>query len=248
MCGHVHPGAVHIAGDYPDLFRDLFEPLGFEIVVFDVYRGIVPSSVDECDGWITSPSRASVNDNEGWIAGIEGFVRRLVSEEAPFAGICFGHQLLARALGGRVEHAPSGWGVGAQRYEIVDGRPWMDPAADQVVLIASHEDQVVRLPEGARLLARSDHCPNAMFAVGRRAIGVQAHPEFTAELSAALIDLRVDLIGETTAAVARASLSTPLDRATIARWIGRFLRQPHPQQAPISQRDARSPYADPSTG
>jgi GMP synthase (glutamine-hydrolysing) len=248
VCGHVHPDALHVAGDYPDLFRALFEPLGFDIVPFDVDRGIVPSSVDECDGWVTSPSRASVNDDEDWIAGIETFVRRLVSEEVPFAGICFGHQLLARALGGQVQRAPSGWGVGAQRYDIVDVCPWMDPAADQVVLIASHEDQVVRLPDAARLLARSDHCPNAMFAIGPRAIGVQAHPEFTAELSRALIDLRVDLIGEATAAAARSSLSTALDRATVARWIGRFLRQPNPRPAVISQRVARSPYADPSTG
>jgi GMP synthase-like glutamine amidotransferase len=99
----------------------------------------------------------------------------------------------------------------------------MAPPADQLALIASHEDQVVHLPEGAALLARSDFCPNAMFAVGERAIGIQAHPEFTADLSLALIDLRVDLIGEPAASEARASLKTPLDRDIIAGWITRFL-------------------------
>ncbi len=225
VCGSVHPKALHLGGDYPRLFRSLFAALDIDIVDFDACRGVLPTSLDECDGWITSPARASVNDNETWIADIEEIVRRLVAEDRPFVGICFGHQLLARALGGRVERAPTGWGVGAQRYDIVDRVSWMVPPADQVTLIASHEDQVTRLPDGGRLLARSDYCPNAMFAVGDRAIGVQAHPEFTAEISATLTDHRVDLIGATAAAEARASLVQPLDRQTVAEWIVRFLRR-----------------------
>jgi GMP synthase (glutamine-hydrolysing) len=223
VCGHVHPGALHVGGDYPALFRSLFTPLGIDIVEFDAERGALPRSLDQCDGWITSPGRASVNDNEPWIAETEDVIRRLVADERPFVGICFGHQLLARALGGRVERAPTGWGVGAQRYEIVARRSWMVPPADEVVLVASHEDQVMRLPNGARLLARSDGCPNAMFRVGARALGIQAHPEFSAALSAALTDLRLDLIGAAAAAEARASLAQPLDREIVARWVARFL-------------------------
>ncbi|MDQ6697576.1 MAG: hypothetical protein M3Z46_08980 [Actinomycetota bacterium] len=226
VCGHVHPDAVPIAGDYPRLFRSLLAPLGIELVEFAADRGVLPASLDECDGWITSPARASVNDNEPWIADVEDIVRRLVAEERRFVGICFGHQLLARALGGRVERAPNGWGVGAQRYDVVNRFRWMDPPADQVVLVASHEDQVTLLPEGACLVARSEHCPNAMFAVGERAIGIQAHPELSAEISAALIDLRAELIGAAAATAGRASLVTPLDRRTVARWIAGFLSGP----------------------
>jgi GMP synthase-like glutamine amidotransferase len=224
VCGHVHPGAAHVGGDYPDLFRSLFAPLGIDIVEFAADRGVLPASLEECDGWITSPARASANDNEPWIADTEHVIRRLIAEERPFVGICFGHQLLARALGGQVERAPTGWGVGAQRYDVVDRLAWMVPPADQVVLIASHEDQVTKLPDDARLLARSDYCPNAMFTIGDRAFGVQAHPEFSAEISAVLTDLRVELIGAAAAAKARASLEQPIDRQTVAEWIARFLR------------------------
>jgi len=224
VCGHVHPAALSVGGDYPELFRSLLAPLGFDVVAFDVDQGVLPASLDDCDGWITSPARASVNDDLPWIRDFEVVISQLVAEARPFVGICFGHQLLARAMGGRVERASTGWGVGAQRYDIVEYRPWMVPPAEQMVLIASHEDQVVQLPSDARLLARSDSCPNAMFSVGDRAIGIQAHPEFTAALSRALTDLRVELIGEAGAADARESLSTPLDRQLAAEWIAQFLR------------------------
>jgi len=227
VCGHVHPDALDLGGDYPALFGDLFGPLGVEVVPFDVDRGAFPASAAECDAWITSPARASVNDDEPWIRDLEELIRELIATERPFAGICFGHQLLARALGGRVERAAVGWGVGVQRYEVVAHRWWMDPpppTPDVVQLVASHEDQVVALPDGATLLARADYCPVAAYELGERAVAVQAHPEFTAAISSRLLDLREELIGPTTVAAARATLHRVPDRELVARWIVRFLR------------------------
>ena len=226
MCGHVDQRAQSVAGDYPELFSSLFGPLGVTLVRYDADRGELPASLDECDGWITSPSRASAFDDEPWVHAMVELVRRLVVEERPFAGICFGHQLMAQALGGRVERAAYGWGVGAKDYEVVAPQPWMRPAADggRFRLVASHEDQVTVLPPGAELLATADYCPNAMMALGPRAIGLQPHPEFIAPLSAALLDLRVDLIGAERVAEAHASLDRPLDRGLIATWIVNFLR------------------------
>ncbi|MCU1353533.1 MAG: synthase [Acidimicrobiales bacterium] len=224
MCGHVRPDALDVGGDYPELFADLFAPSPVELVRFDADLGQLPDSLDECHGWITTPARASVNDDAPWIRALEDLVRDLVAHERPFAGMCFGHQLLARACGGRVERSPAGWGVGAQRYEVVERAAWMAPPADGFTLVASHEDQVTDLPPGARLLARAAYCPNAMFALGERAIGLQPHPEFPAELSRRLTTLRRDLIGPDRADVALASLDTPLDRALVAGWIAAFLR------------------------
>jgi GMP synthase-like glutamine amidotransferase len=223
LCGHIHPDALALGGDYLPLFDDLLGASGIELVTYDADLGQLPDSVDECDGWIVSPGRPSVLDDERWIADTADVVRAAVDAERPFVGICFGHQLLARAMGGRVERAADGWGVGAKTYEIVETEPWMDPAVERFELVASHEDQVVALPPGARLLATSAYCPNAAFALGDRAIGIQPHPELTADHSRILLSARRDLIGADRADTALSTLDRPLDRRLVAGWIARFL-------------------------
>lgn len=223
MCGHVHPDALDIAGDYPELLGPLFDRHGIELVRYDADVGHLPDDVDECDGWITSPARASANDDESWIRDTGSFIRELVDRERAFAGICFGHQLLATALGGRVERSPDGWGVGVKEYDVVAPRWWMDPPRPTFSLVASHEDQVTELPPGAELVARAPYCPNAAFGVGERAIAIQAHPEFPVELSSRLMSLRQDLIGRDVVVAARGTLRRPIDRELVVGWIVRFL-------------------------
>jgi GMP synthase-like glutamine amidotransferase len=225
MCGHVPPPVVGAVGDYPELFGALLAPHGARLEVFSIDEGRTPASLDDCDGWIGSPSRSSVLGDDPWLADATDIVRALVEEERPFAGICFGHQLLAQATGGRVERAAAGWGVGAQDYTVLASRPWMDPApaTGRFRLIASHEDQVTELPPGATLLASSDHCPVAMFELGPRAIGLQPHPEFTAAVSGQLVGARRELIGAGRADAALGSLAEPLDQDLLAGWLVRFL-------------------------
>jgi len=223
VCGHIHPDALEVGGDYPPLFDELLGGHDIELVTYDADLGHLPESVDECDGWLTSPGRPSVTDDEPWIADAQAFVRDVVDAERPFVGICFGHQLLAQAMGGRVERAVVGWGVGAQTYEVVDREPWMTPAVSRFELIASHEDQVVELPPGARLLATAEYCPNAMFSLGDRALGLQPHPELTAAHSTILLTARRDLIGPERSDDALATLDRPLDRHLVAGWIAQFL-------------------------
>jgi GMP synthase-like glutamine amidotransferase len=219
VVGHVDSRARSVAGDYPELFSALLAPVGIEVVPYAVNSGQLPASLDECDGWLCSPSRLSVYDDEPWIKDVEDLVRDAIARERPFVGICFGHQLLAQALGGRVERAPAGWGVGVENYEIVEQLPVMTPALSACALIASHEDQVVDVPAEARVIARSDHCPVAGLAVGDRIWTVQGHPEFVPELADFLLSLRVELIGAERVDAARATLTQPTDRAVVARWI-----------------------------
>lgn len=238
ICGHVHPQARSLGGDYPALFRSVFDsaldsPLdsetdsGFDsdvdIVPFAVDRGEMPASITDCDAWITSPSRSSVTDDLSWIQTLESFVVEAVDAAHPFVGVCFGHQLLAKALGGRVDRADIGWGVGVKHYDIIEQRPWMSPAQSSVALVASHEDQVTVLPDGATLLATSEYCPIAAFEVGPRCLAIQPHIEFTPAISERLIDLRSDIIPDEIAAAARQTLSTPVDRTLVAHWILRFV-------------------------
>ena len=222
MCGHVDPKSVHIAGDYPELFDALLAPLGVELVRYDLDEGRFPDSSAGCDGWLCSPSRVSVYDDVPWLADAEELHREIVAKEAKYVGICFGHQLLAQALGGRVERSPEGWGVGVQTYDVVAPQPWMDPPLSSFSLLASHQDQVTDVPAGARVIATAPYCPVAGLAVGERAWTIQGHPEFVPPLADHLLAGRVELIGAERVARARATITQPLDRLTVARWIATF--------------------------
>jgi len=224
MVGHVDPKSVHIAGDYPELFADLLDGHEVELVRYDVDLGQFPGSVDECDGWLCGPSRSSAYDDLPWRADAESLLREIVRTESPYVGICFGHQLLAQALDAPVRAAADGWQVGARDYELVARPAWMDGPDEPITLIASHQDQVFALPDGADLLARGvdGGCPIAGFTIGTRAWTLQPHPEFVPPLADHLLAGRVDLIGESRVRIARESLARPLDRRRVGGWIARF--------------------------
>lgn len=230
QCGHVHPDLVPTLGDYPELFADLLAPHGIVLTTFDVDHGQFPTDLTEFDGWVISGSANSAYEDLAWIHQTEDLLRELIVEEAPMVAVCFGHQLLAQAMGGRVAKSPDGWGAGVHRYELVgEPPPWMQPPpAGPVRIIASHQDQVVELPEGADLLARTDHCPVAAYTLGPSAFAIQPHPEFTAAISRGLVERRRDRIGADASDAALASLEEPLDRELVAGWMAAFLRHAQP--------------------
>ena len=221
VVGHVDPASVHIAGDYPELYRSLLDPFGIDIVPFACNDGDLPASLDDCDGWICSPSRSSTYDDLAWFGDVEDLLRRLIGEERRFIGVCFGHQLLAQALGGTVRRAAAGWGVGAQVFDVVTQQWWMDGPTTEVRLVASHQDQVVELPSDAEVWLSSAYCPNGGFTVGERAWTMQLHPEFPAAVADSLLRQRIELLGADAVARARTSLAEPLDRHLVGRWMAR---------------------------
>jgi GMP synthase-like glutamine amidotransferase len=223
---HVAERYRPIAGDYADMFTAMVASVApdAELVGYDARRGVLPSWPDECDAWLCTGSSSSVYDDEPWIDGLTGFVRAVHEVRVPFVGICFGHQLIAHALGGRTERAAVGWGAGAIEMGLTGSEPWMQPPLDRATLLYSHQDQVTELPPGGRVLASAPHCPVAMLAVDDDVIGIQAHPEFGTAYVRALLDDRVDRIGEAGTARAIASLAQPTDEATVARWLLAFVR------------------------
>jgi GMP synthase-like glutamine amidotransferase len=205
-------------GDYLDLFGRLFgaHVPDLELRPYDVVGGDLPGHPEECDAWVCTGSRHSAYDDLPWIADLEAFIRDVAAAGRPFVGVCFGHQVLAQALGGRVERA-SGWGAGVRRVTLAGG--------GELRLHFMHQDQVVELPPGATVLGSADHCPVAVLAVGERMLGIQAHPEFTDAYSAALLADRELRIGTEATADAASTLGGSTDDGTAARWIGRFLAQ-----------------------
>lgn len=222
MVGHVDPKSQHLGGDYPELFGAILNPLGIELVRYDLDEGRFPESTDECDGWICSPSRLSAYDDVAWIKDTEDLLRDIVKAETPYVGICFGHQLLAQALGGVVERSTYGWEVGVRDYTVLTGKTWMTPHAGHLALIGSHQDQVVQMPAEAEALFGSNYCVNGGFTIGERAWTLQVHPEFTPELADHLLAGRIELIGAERVAIARETLTRPLDRLVVAQWIATF--------------------------
>lgn len=224
-CDHVAEPLRHIAGDYRQMFDDLFHCHApqLELVSFDVRNGEFPASVDACEAFVCTGSRFSAYDQDDWIQELKGFLRQLRSADKPFVGICFGHQMLAQALGGEVKKASQGWGIGVHSLNVVKAESWMQPEQSSCGIQYSHRDQVVRLPENSVVLGESDHCPVAMFRVGKTMLGIQGHPEFPAAYVEALVRGRTELIGADK--VNAAKFNAPTDEAIITNWLAKFLSE-----------------------
>lgn len=222
VCDHVRPDLVRDHGDYEDMFRRLFAAQEeVEIVPYDVVGGVIPADPSECDAWITTGSRHSVNDEEPWIGELEEFVRRVAAAGTPFVGICFGHQMLAKALGGSVARAGSGWGVGSMEVAVREDIG-LGPSFR---LLNSHQDQVETLPPGAELLGGNEHCPVSMIRVGEAMVGIQGHPEFDpAYLTVLLQERRGSVIPAERADQGLRSLEQGTDSDRLARWMVELFR------------------------
>ncbi len=222
LCDHLDPEVADAVGDYTELYPKAFGRVGIDLRIYEATEGELPSSLDECDGWITSGSRRSSYEDAPWIQAVAELQRELAEARRPQVGICFGHQLLARALGGEVQLAPVGWGVGGRTFQISSPAPWMDPAPERFTILMSHRDQVTRLPEGAELVAGAEYCPVGAYRIDDHVFCVQGHPEFVPELSRILMERRRAAIGDDVVRAGLASLEGPLDQELVVDWIARF--------------------------
>jgi GMP synthase (glutamine-hydrolysing) len=227
VCDHVSPELISVSGDYDTMFRLLFSGHpNIEIVAYDAVGGEMPASPGECDAWLTTGSRHSVNERAPWIDELEEFVRETARRGVPFVGICFGHQLLAKALGGDVGVSDHGWGVGIKKVEITPGLRFVPDGVAAFAVFNSHSEQIERLPAGAEVIGRSDHCPVSMMTVGGSMLGLQGHPEMDLAYGAALIESRRDnQVPEEVAVAALASLDSGTDNPLVAEMIVRFVRK-----------------------
>jgi GMP synthase (glutamine-hydrolysing) len=177
-------------GDFAQMFRSYFagQPK-LDFSVFNVFEKTLPPKADACEAWLITGSSAGVYDDHGWIPPLMDFVREAMERSAPTFGICFGHQLMAEALGGKVVKSDKGRGIGVHRYDLTEEGQKLVPGSTTINLIAAHQDQIVEAPPGATLLATSAFCPYAAFAYGKTGLSFQGHPEFTPAFER-------DLIGE----------------------------------------------------
>ena len=204
-------------GSYPDMFSDL---LGspYELQTIDVQTGKLPDPGAH-DAYLITGSPAGVYEPLPWIAPLMEFIRS--AGEAKVIGVCFGHQVMAQALGGEVIKSPKGWAAGLQRYEVVKPQPWTN-GERRIAIPASHQDQVVVQPPNTQVVGASDFTPFAALAwFDRPAISFQFHPEFSPAYAKALIEKRYDRVNTPDEAIA--SLDAPNDNQRVGDWIRRFL-------------------------
>jgi GMP synthase-like glutamine amidotransferase len=204
-------------GDYPSMFEQMLGS-GFQIESFDVQRGELPEPGAH-RAYLITGSPAGVYDPLPWIEPLMQFIRS--ANGAKMVGICFGHQVMAEALGGHVEKSERGWGAGLHRYTVVRSEPWIDTAGT-IAIPASHQDQVIVQPPNADVVAASDFTPLAALVwTDRPAISFQFHPEFSPAFAKALIEKRYDIVPDPDAAIA--SLDATNDNEVVAGWIRNFL-------------------------
>ncbi len=197
----------------------------WQVTAFDLTQGAFPPSLDGFDGVIIGGSPASVNDSDEWIEQLGPLIRGIVAADLPLFGACFGHQAIARALGGKVSHNPGGWVLGVTETEVLHPAPWMAGAPAMLRVNAAHTEQVSALPPGAEVLCGNDDCAVGAYRIGDRVFATQYHPEMTDRFLAALVEEVGPGLGAAIHDRARASLSKPPDTDLFIGWIVRFFEQ-----------------------
>ena len=223
LCDHVREEFLHIQGDYSDMFRAWLPH--FEMEDIDVCRGIFPEDVDQYDIYLATGSRFSVYDDLEWIYRLKRFIRDIQKAGKTYIGVCFGHQILADALGGKVEKAKIGWSIGVQTFHVHQEKPWMLPPQNPMNLLMMCQDQVMELPSGGELLAGTKTCPVGIFQVGDRMLGIQAHPEFSRTYDQALMEARVEKMGIDTVKAGIKSLELPIHSFEMREWVTQFVQK-----------------------
>ena len=193
----------------------------FEVV--PVKDGVLPESVQAFDGHVITGSPASVNDERlPWLGPLLDFIRALHAARRPLVGLCFGHQAVARALGGEVRRHPGGWGLGTATTHWAAARPWMRPAQPSSTLMAAHNEQVSRMPEGAECLGGSDFCPIGSMQIGQHIWTTQYHPEMPKVFMQALLEHLADHLDAATLRRAWDSLDQREDADRFGQWMVQF--------------------------
>lgn len=224
LCGDLHLALQPVFGNYAQCLVNKFQLQGVqvEIKVWRVWQNELPDSVMEADAYVVSGSSASVFDNESWIDRLGDFICRAHNKNRRLLGICFGHQMIHHALGGKVERASAGWGLGIYPIKLYRKITSL-PQCDSIALFAMHRDQVIVPAEGFDHLGGNEFCPYYLLSQTDRVLTIQGHPEFTCHFFNAFLTVAGTKFDAHTVVQARLSMQENDDSDAICRLVNDFL-------------------------
>tara|TARA_B110000014_G_scaffold261535_1_gene253448 strand:+ start:763 stop:1467 length:705 start_codon:yes stop_codon:yes gene_type:complete len=214
-------------GQYPAMFRNVLLQVdpNLQIHSYEVQSGDYPTAIDDCDAYLITGSKVSAFDDIPWVNELKIFVRSLHQHQKKLIGICFGHQLIAEALGGKVERSNGGWHVGVHGATLKKNTILFGSAQQEFNLIYNHQDQVLKIPQESILLASCKNCPVAMLAIEDHILSFQGHVEFDVAYAKDLLEMRRSILGEDTYLKASDSLKETTENAKVTDWILKFLQK-----------------------
>ena len=222
ITGHP-PENMMDGGTYDKYFARLLGDDEFTYQAWAVVDGIFPDSVDDADGWLITGSKHGAYEPHDWIPPLEQFVRDCYAAHVPMIGVCFGHQVIAQAMGGKVEKFKGGWSVGRTEYDI---------NGQKFALNAWHQDQVVERPEAAEVIGSTDFCENAALLYDDRIWTIQPHPEYGHDFIEGLINTRgKGVVPDAQLAAASTMLGAPLNNTDIAAEMAAFFKKKQKERA-----------------
>ncbi len=209
-------------GDYDDMCKALLGRTPNEAKTYAILDNIFPETLDIYDLFIITGSPHGVYEDHDWIAPLERLIRRAYAKNIKMLGLCFGHQIMAQALGGKVIKSEKGFGIGVMDYNLAQA----GTLAQTISLCAWHQDQVITPPKDAITIASSDFCPHAGLRYANKALSFQPHPEFSKDFVQDLIHLRRgNTIDEDMAQRSELSLKKDIHPHIIQSLIKTFLAQ-----------------------
>ncbi|MFM2485374.1 type 1 glutamine amidotransferase [Celerinatantimonas yamalensis] len=222
ICDHVDAPFNQQFGEYSDMFVNALNALQTDLhfVYFDALQRQLPAPDTDVDGYIITGSRHNAYDNDPWIVELVQWVRQADQHQLNVAGICFGHQLVARALGAQVKKSDKGWGLGSALVQINERPAWLSNVPETLRVWVSHQDQVTSCPPGCSVVASSDFCPYFMLAKQSHIFTVQGHPEFQQDYTQILLDRHAgQLPAHASIEQLQTSMNKPVDSEVVLRWI-----------------------------
>ncbi len=217
-------------GPFTTMFEQLLSGHGFTFQTWQVEQMEFPSTIDQADAWVITGARHGAYEDHAFIPPLERFIQTAHAARTPMLGICFGHQIIAQAMGATVRKFDKGWSVGRKEY-VMEG-------LGQIHLNAFHQDQVLDLPKGARIIASNSFTQFAGLAYGDHCITLQPHPEITPQIIRTYVDWNLvrdqspfsaELLRDV-----REKTDLPGDEAKIGQTLGHFLKAAHKARAAIA--------------